>query len=235
MAARARHAPTATLEQLAGSGDVLALVPHPDDESLAMGGAIAAASSAGRQVHVVMVTDGARSHPNSRTHPPHVLSALRRRELADAVSVLTGDRGTIVWLGYPDMAAPDSAEAFGTIGRRISTLFFDVTAIWTTWNGDPHPDHQRVWRLGEWLASRKRIPKLFGCPVWGRVQTPVEGASSEGMLRFPTADYRFIKARAIAAHGSQMTGLIADDPEGFRMPRDLAQHFVEADEIFIPA
>ncbi|MFN0262243.1 hypothetical protein ACKTEK_00040 [Tepidamorphus sp. 3E244] len=55
------------------------------------------------------------------------------------------------------------------------------------------------------------------------------------MLRFTTADYRFIKARAIAAHGSQMTGLIEDDPEGFRMPCDLVQHFVETDEIFIPA
>ena len=76
---------------------------------------------------------------------------------------------------------------------------------------------------------------MFACPVWGRVQTPVAGASSIGLRCFQTAAFRDLKARAVAAHVSQMTGLIDDDPSGFRMPQNLAAHFVVADEIFIPA
>ncbi|MDX5412033.1 MAG: hypothetical protein LPK02_03200, partial [Rhodobacterales bacterium] len=41
------------------------------------------------------------------------------------------------------------------------------------------------------------------------------------------------KAQAIAAHASQMTGLIHDDPSGFVMRPDHQQHFLHHPEIFI--
>lgn len=106
-----RDAPAVGISELAGSGDVLVLAPHPDDESLAMGGAIAAASAIGRRIHVAVVTDGARSHPNSECHPPARPRALRRREVWQAVAILTEGSGVVHWLGYPDMAAPDDEAA----------------------------------------------------------------------------------------------------------------------------
>ncbi len=231
----ARAAPAAPISDLTGEGDVLVLAPHPDDESLAMGGAIAAARQAGRTVHVAVVTDGALSHPNSPSHPGPILAALRRAEVTEAVALLTGGAAAPVWLGYPDQGAPDCEAAFEEAAAVLAPLLPKVTAIWTTWNGDPHPDHQRVWRLARWLARRQGDVRLFGCPVWGRVQEPVCGAGRAGLLRFPTGPYRDLKARAVAAHASQMTALIDDDPDGFRMPPDLAAHFVTSDEIFIPA
>jgi len=59
-------------------------------------------------------------------------------------------------------------------------------------------------------------------------------APQVGIRRFPTAPYRFRKRQAVAAHVSQMTGMIEDDPEGFCMPEELVRHFIETDEIFIP-
>lgn len=230
---RARSAPAIALEELTGAGDVVVLAPHPDDESLAMGGAIAAAAEAGHQVHVVVVTDGSRSHPNSTSHPPNVLSALRWAEVNAAVSILTSLKSRPVWLGYPDMAAPDSPSEFEAIATRLGDVLHGSSAVWTTWDGDPHPDHQRTWRLGMYLAERHSRLKLFACPVWGRVQRPMREVRPGGMRRFPTRAYRSIKARAVAAHASQMTGLIHDDPSGFRMPAELALHFIETDEIFI--
>ncbi|MEQ8291240.1 MAG: PIG-L deacetylase family protein [Roseovarius sp.] len=233
--ASARVAPYAELAELTGPGDVLVLAPHPDDESLGMGGAIAAAVEAGHAVHVAVVTDGSRSHPGSHSHPPKVLSALRKAEVTAAVTILTGGRTTPIWLGYPDLWAPETNEAFAEVAERLAPVLPGVTAIWTTWPGDPHPDHQRVWRLALWCAAGAARPRVFGCPVWGRVQNPVIGAGCEGMLQFRTGPYRALKARAIAAHASQMTGLISDTPDAFRMPRELAEHFVSTDEIFIPA
>ncbi|MEQ5872473.1 PIG-L family deacetylase [Sagittula sp. NFXS13] len=232
--AQAENAPCAQLADLTGLGAVLVLAPHPDDESLAMGGAIAAASAAGRRVHIAVVTDGALSHPRSRAYPATALSALRRTEVETAVRILTAGRETPIWLGYPDQGAPDDPVSFSDVETRLLRHLGGVTAIWTTWNGDPHSDHQCVWRLARWMADRLECA-MFACPVWGRVQTPVDGASSVGLRRFPTTAFHDLKARAVAAHVSQMTGLIDDDPEGFRMPQDLAAHFAAADEIFIPA
>ncbi|NIZ11265.1 PIG-L deacetylase family protein [Pseudooceanicola sp. HF7] len=231
---QAQSAPLAQLAELTGPGAVLVLAPHPDDESLAMGGAIAAASAAGHRVHVAVVTDGALSHPGSRAYPAAALSALRKAEVELAIDILTQGRETPIWLGYPDQGAPDDPGAFSDVETRLRCHLGGVTAIWTTWNGDPHSDHQKVWRLARWMAEPLDCG-MFACPVWGRVQSPVAGASSAGLRRFQTTAYREVKARAVAAHASQMTGLITDDPEGFRMPQDLAAHFVAADEIFIPS
>ena len=176
-------APEATLPELAGSGEILVLAPHPDDESLAMGAALCKASDAGRRVHVVVVTDGTRSHPNSISHPSRVLSALRRDEVRAAVSILTRGRTEPIWLGYPDMAAPESEDEFCEIARRLEPQLENVSAIWTTWDGDPHPDHQRVWRLARYLATGKEGVHMFGCPLWGRVQEPVPHAGSDGLRR----------------------------------------------------
>ncbi|AWI82859.1 PIG-L family deacetylase [Alloyangia pacifica] len=232
--AQAENAPYAQLADLTGPGAVLVLAPHPDDESLAMGGAIAAASAAGHRVHIAVVSDGVLSHPRSRAYPAAALSALRRAEVEAAVRVLTEGREAPIWLGYPDQDTPDDPGSFSEVETRLRPHLGEVTAIWTTWNGDPHSDHQRVWRLARSMADRLACA-MFACPVWGRVQTPVAGASSIGLRRFQTAAFRDLKARAVAAHVSQMTGLIDDDPSGFRMPQNLAAHFVVADEIFIPA
>ncbi|HEX2943304.1 MAG TPA: PIG-L family deacetylase, partial [Rhodopila sp.] len=61
-----RSLPLGTLDHIAGTGTCLILAPHPDDESLGCGGLIATAVAAGRAPLVVILTDGAGSHPNSR-------------------------------------------------------------------------------------------------------------------------------------------------------------------------
>lgn len=230
----ATRAPIITLEELTGAGDVLVLAPHPDDESLAMGGAISKAVASGRRVNVAIVTDGAQSHPNSRSHPPAVLAALRREEAKTAVAILTEGQSTPIWLGYPDLAAPEHEEDFETVARSLRQVTPGASALWTTWGGDPHPDHQRVWRLAQYLAEKHPGMRVFGAPLWSRVQPLVMQVPLEKLRRFP-AGKGDVKARAVHAHRSQMTDLIKDDPEGFTMSKELSGHFIETDEVFISA
>ena len=66
----------------------LILAPHPDDESLGCGGLIAQCCAAGTPPHVVILTDGCNSHPNSQTHPPERLRHLREEEAREALLLL---------------------------------------------------------------------------------------------------------------------------------------------------
>ncbi|MEI4469750.1 PIG-L deacetylase family protein [Frigidibacter sp. MR17.24] len=234
LAAAAAGAPIASISELTGSGDVLVLAPHPDDESLGMGGAIASACDSGHRVHVAIITDGAASHRKSLRYAAPRLAELRRREVEQAVTILTKGREMPIWLGYPDLSAPETEASFFEVGQRLAPILDRVSAVWTTWGGDPHPDHQRTWHLARHLAAQRYDRKLFGCPIWSRVQDMVPGFVPAGLMRFGSSNWRELKASAVSSHVSQMTGLIADDPSGFRMAPDLAAYFVDSDELFIP-
>ncbi|MFD0389233.1 PIG-L deacetylase family protein [Tistrella bauzanensis] len=103
-------APMIHIDRLTDGGPVLVLTPHPDDESLGCGAAIAAASRRGVAVTVAVVTDGRGSHPDAPGFPPERLVALRLRELRKAVATLTGSRlrapARVVALGERDQGIP---------------------------------------------------------------------------------------------------------------------------------
>ena len=71
--------PVSTLGS-ASEGGFVVVAPHPDDESLACGGLIAKACAENRPMRVVIVSDGAGSHPNSKACPPDRMRALREEE-----------------------------------------------------------------------------------------------------------------------------------------------------------
>lgn len=230
----AQTAPYTTVSQLSGGGDVLVLAPHPDDETLGCGGAIAAASAAGCRVQVVVVTDGGQSHPRSQSHPPDVLRRLRATEVNTAVRILTGGRGPDpVLLGYPDSPAPGSDESYaGATERVLSLIPPQATAIWSTWDGDPHPDHGRAAHLARQIALLRPDLALWSYPVWGRFVDDLPAQDLDRLFRLDTTAWQPVKTLALAAHASQMTGLISDDPGGFRMTDMLQQHFLNSPELF---
>src|SRR5687768_8056870 len=61
-------------------GPTLVVAPHPDDESLGCGGALALLGRAGLPVWLLFVSDGAGSHPGSRRYPAPALRVLRESE-----------------------------------------------------------------------------------------------------------------------------------------------------------
>ena len=69
-------------------GKTLVVAPHPDDESLGCGGAIALLRKFGREVSVLTMSDGTLSHPNSVKFPPEKLRELRENEMLAALEIL---------------------------------------------------------------------------------------------------------------------------------------------------
>ncbi|WP_165362086.1 PIG-L deacetylase family protein [Qipengyuania thermophila] len=223
-------APAADVDALA-PGPVLLLSPHPDDEVLGAGLAMDAALGAGRPVLVLLVTDGAASHPGSRTHPPQAVRALRRAEFRQALAELGGGGAQHDTLEFADSTLTvDSAVLIANrITERIGS--FRPAVIWTTWSGDPHCDHEATASAAALVGSRLGVP-VWEYAVWGRFGArPVP--PRHRLCRFLHPDGLPRKQRAAHAYRSQFTALIRDDPDGFRMPSALLAHFLSAPEVFI--
>ncbi len=232
-----RNAARATpidIGELAGDA-VLVLAPHPDDETLGCGGAIAAACFAGKRVVIAAVTDGRNSHPRSRRFPGDALAALRRQELATAARLLSDGAAEIVWLGYPDQSAPASAAELDQAMDRLAehTDLGRITTIWASWRHDPHVDHRHTAALADRLVAMRPSVDLWEYPIWGRFIEPDDMGHSQSLHAFDTTAERARKRSAMAAHRSQMTGLIDDDPEGFVMTPFMQAHFLGTPELFI--
>lgn len=217
---------TATLNNiLAGRTSVVVIAPHPDDETLGCGRLLADARARGIGCTVICVTDGARSHPQSRSHPHDVLVALRHAELIAAVDTL-GRGIRIEHLGYPDCSAPQG----GVAADRIAALVPPDACLLSPWQGDPHIDHVSCAALSAIVADRTGSRHL-AYPIWGRVRPRIPPPPT-GWHYTGSEDAADRKRLALACHRSQMTPLIRDDPDGFVMEKDLQDMFLREPEVF---
>lgn len=231
----ASRLPIATLHELIGDGGLVVVAPHPDDESLGCGGLIAAAVEAGRSVRVVVVSDGVGSHPGSRSHPPVVLRALREDETRTALGNLGLAPDRTSFLRLPDRFVPVEGEASDGAIAAIRQAAADCKAstVVVTWVHDPHCDHLASARLVS-AASRGQSWRVLHYPVWGwTLADDVDIGASPVGWRFAIDAYRRRKTSAIAAHRSQTTDLIADDPHGFRLEPAMLAHFAGPFETFL--
>ncbi len=220
-------------------GPTLLLAPHPDDESIGAGGLLALLADAGVPVRVLFVTDGTRSHPTSREYPAPRLRALREQEALDALDALGLAPEAAAFLRHPDCGLPALGtaafrEASGEIAAQINA--FGAQTILVPWRRDPHCDHEGTWQLARGAIARTATqPRWLEYAVWARVKmgetAPRPDEADAWRLDITSVQER--KRRAVAAHRSQTTRLITDDPEGFCLsPSDLAP-FEKPWEVFI--
>lgn len=227
----------AAADLLHGVGSLCIVAPHPDDETLGCGLLLLAAAEHGLPTTIVCMTDGSRSHPGSAAWPAHRLAAERRQELTRAVRCLA-PAARVVWLGYPDTGlptdGPDVASARARLARHLPHRHDAL--ILTAWPHDPHCDHTSTARLVQDACGPGHPARLFHYPIWGRFleRAPAPGFDRAFLVAGDTAG-RALKRRALACHRTQMSGLIADDPEGFVMPEWMQDHFVEHPEIYLAA
>jgi LmbE family N-acetylglucosaminyl deacetylase len=231
----ARSFPFATLGDVLGSGGLLVVAPHPDDESLACGGLIAEACSQHRPTRVIVVSDGSGSHPRSKIYPKDALRQLREAETKRAVQELGLDPCNLVLLRLPDRFVPSGGPSAEEAIERIRACAVGIgaEAIFVSWRHDPHCDHQASYQLVREVQRRSSSLKIYEYTVWGAALPPEAAIDpvTDG-FRIAIAGALAKKRRAITAHQSQVSDLIQDDPNGFRLSAADLARFDESFEFF---
>ncbi|HQT85553.1 MAG: hypothetical protein B7Z58_08620 [Acidiphilium sp. 37-64-53] len=231
-----RSLPVADIHTVLDGGKALILAPHPDDESLGCGGFIASACIAGHAPIVVILTDGAASHPGSRQCPPARLRAVREAEARDAVARLGLPPDNLIFLRHADTGLPASGPDFETACNNIAMIAHTTgcALLVAPWHGDPHCDHQAAALMAAAVAARGRL-RLLSYPVWGWLRDGDDrvGEARHGGYRLDITTHLSAKQHAIAAHVSQYGGLITDSPAGFQLPPALLAVFEAQFEVFI--
>jgi LmbE family N-acetylglucosaminyl deacetylase len=229
--------PIRLLREALADQPFVVIAPHPDDESLACGGLIAEACQRGLRGKVVIVSDGAGSHPNSKAYPSERLTMLREMEARLAGAELGLRPEDMLFLRLPDRFVPHEGEEAERAINVIASCVRETGAasLFVSWRHDPHCDHEAAYRIAREVQRRVGKVKLFEYVVWGHtLPSSIEVDPVRGGFRIsidPEAMEK--KRRAIAAHRSQTTALIEDDPSGFLFSQIDLDHFDGPYEVFL--
>jgi LmbE family N-acetylglucosaminyl deacetylase len=221
---------------------ILVVAPHPDDETLGCGGLISLSTQTGSAVYVVFVTNGTASHRKSRAWPRARLAAQREREACHALACLGLENARRVFLRLSDANMPmpeDPAwrNAVAAVGDILQRFAPDLVIL--PWRRDPHCDHRASWLLAQHALRRvSSRPETLEYAIWldefGELGDRPESDEVE-VVRINIDGVLERKRAAVAAHLSQTTDLIADDPDGFRLtPQTIARLTQPAEIYFRP-
>ncbi|OZI60630.1 PIG-L deacetylase family protein [Bordetella genomosp. 11] len=143
------------------SGTLHIVAPHPDDEILGCGGIMREAWRAGVPLSIWAVTDGERSHPDSRTWQPAPLARERIRESAAALALIAPGASR-----HRLEVADGSVEAFeNDIADRLAAAINPRDTVIAPWQWDGHPDHESASRAA-FRAARAQGARFLEVPIW---------------------------------------------------------------------
>ncbi|MGN8049893.1 PIG-L family deacetylase [Curtobacterium sp. 22159] len=222
---------------LDGIASLVVVAPHPDDETLGAGGLIATAAGSGLPVHVLLVTRGERSHPDSPTTSPSRLIAVRDAEFRAALGILNAD-ATAEVLDVPDGGLREHAEVLrAALSHAVDGADGPVLVV-APWRGDGHRDHRIAGEVAEEVVGRSAGTGLLAYPIWTwHWDDPVDPAApwhrARGLTLTTTARER--KGAALAAYSSQTRPLSpAPGDEAVVDDRHAAHHLGETEWFFAP-
>lgn len=219
----------------------LVLAPHPDDESLGCGGLIALLRAQGCRLTIVVTTDGSQSHPHSTAYSESARIALREEEMRQALSVLQVSEKHIHFLHGRDAALPGKDDP-GFIGlkRKLIDIIRDACPqlCLVPYELDPHCDHRSTWQLLD--ASLQEVKNngvtVWEYPIWlyqNAEYADIPDLKEGELIAVGINAFLSQKTAAIAAHRSQVSELISDDPKGFRLSTEMIGNFLTGKEYFM--
>lgn len=214
------------------------VAPHPDDETLGCGGAIALLTQRNIPVHILVVSDGTQSHPNSKRYPTGKRRLLRETETTEAARQLGVPSSQITFLRWPDTAVPHPGdEGFEQAVEECNHWFkqHSPNLVFVPWKNDQHCDHQATWKIVRHaLQPWPTPPRQLAYAIWGTSAAGLKSLpNGETGWRLDIRAVQTLKRSAVMAHVSQTTDLIADDPTGFRLTSTMLNNLIQPWETYL--
>jgi LmbE family N-acetylglucosaminyl deacetylase len=182
---------------------MVVVVPHPDDEALAVGGLIAAQCSRGLEITVVAVTDGEHAYEQNQG-----LAAVRQSEQQSALARLGVSSPRIMRLGMEDS---NVAALVHELIAKFRPLVDRNTLLVAPWSGDFHPDHEACGKAADIVAQEAQAT-LISYFFWTWHRGSLATLDGLKLRKFAlTEDLRIAKREALACHASQLRH--APEPE----------------------
>lgn len=205
------------------AGRVVVLAPHPDDEVLAVGGAMVSLRRAGWSIHLLAVTDGEASHPRSRRISPGEMAVIRAGERTTAMARLGLGDVEVTRLRYADSAV----DGAGELAEHIGAFLEGASLCLAPWKHDGRPDYDATGRAAA-AACATLGTKLVEYPVWAWHWARPSTRAWPWMRtrRVPLApDVLMAKRRAIAAYRSQLAPLGPARGDAAVLPHEVVARF----------
>lgn len=199
---------------------VLAVVAHPDDESLFCGATLASHVRHGDAVHVVSLGTGVGARGELGDE---LQRALERRTLAFVAATTALGASCELLRAYPDQEADTVPQI--TINRIVESVLerWSAYLVYTHWIGDLNVDHRRV-AEAVWVATRMGPRVRCMSPEFpDRCVGPAWEPDASGMLLAP-ADLD-AKWEACRQYGMELRAW--PHPRSERAIRERAERFME--------
>jgi LmbE family N-acetylglucosaminyl deacetylase len=199
------------------------VAPHPDDETLGVGGTLAQLAGSGWRVTLIAVTDGGASHPRSPTITPSVLCARRAGERLSALARLGLANARVVRLEVADGAVADCSCLEALIAKHLTGGDWCLSP----WRRDGHPDHDATGEAAV-AAAAERGAYLAEYPVWAwHWAAPASDDLPWGRARRVPLSVSAARAKhdAIAAHVSQIAPLSDQPGDEVALGEAILAHF----------
>ncbi|MDP9128319.1 MAG: PIG-L family deacetylase [Pseudomonadota bacterium] len=220
---------------LAGTGPILVVAPHSDDETLGCGAFIARARKLGQTVHIVIFTDGLATTVTG-TPVSNALIEARHAEARDAVKALGVDAGNLAFLHFPDNGCarqPDQLES--ALQRQIEAV--NPRLIMAPYGVDLHTDHRAIARAMDSLWLKKKVPcPVYEYPIWfwreAAVTHLLQPARLRRLRKAAAAPFNDVKLAAMKAHRSQCPRSLGGASDDLFPPRSFMTQFFADYELF---
>lgn len=212
---------------------LIVVAAHPDDETLGAAGLIARTARAGGTVTVIIATDGEGSHPDSPTHTPADLAAVRRDEATRALTSLSPVI-RVRFLGIPDGDTDAHRDDIAAALRaEIESAPQPRSLVVAPWTGDGHRDHRVAGEVAGEVAGDLGLPwRTY--PIWlWHWGSPADVPWTDLDLVELDDELAAAKRRALDLHRSQTRPLSPAPGDEVMLHTGMQQHFERPFEVFI--
>lgn len=183
---------------------VVVIAPHPDDETLGLGGTLHLLSRRGTAVEVVVLTDGERSNPSLDVHDRQRVVRRRQDELHAALRALGQDSaiGTAKRLRMPDRHLHQHEDE---LAERLLPLVRGADLVFAPHRQDGHLDHEAAARAAREACEAAGVARTaYAVWLWHRCAPDDPELAWQGAHRVELSAWdRAAKEKAIACYSSQ--------------------------------